>query len=36
MTARTEAERLALLIAQGTDPVEADNKRRREAVDLAF
>lgn len=35
-TARTEAERLALLVAQGTDPVEADNKRRLEAVDLAF
>lgn len=35
-TARTEAERLALLIAQGIDPVEADQQRRREAVDLAF
>jgi integrase len=35
-TARTEAERLALLIAQGVDPVEADKQRRREAVDLAF
>jgi integrase len=35
-TARTEAERLLLLIGQGVDPVEADQKRRREAVDLAF
>jgi integrase len=35
-TARTEAERLALLVAQGTDPLEADKQRRREAVDLAF
>jgi len=35
-TARTEAERLSLLIGQGVDPVEADKKRRREAVDLAF
>ncbi len=35
-TARDEAVRLSLLIAQGIDPVEADQKRRREAVDLAF
>lgn len=35
-TARTEAERLAVLVAQGTDPVEADRQRRREAVDLSF
>lgn len=35
-TARTEAERLLILVAQGLDPVEADKKRRREAVDLAF
>ena len=35
-TARAEAERLAILIAQGTDPGEADKQRRYEAVDLAF
>ncbi|OBX19778.1 integrase [Erythrobacter sp. QSSC1-22B] len=35
-TARLEAERLLILIAQGVDPVDADRKRRREAVDLAF
>lgn len=35
-TAREEAQRLALLIGQGIDPVEADKQRRREAVDLAF
>lgn len=35
-TARTEAERLSILVAQGTDPVDADKERRREAVDLAF
>ncbi|WP_298193037.1 site-specific integrase [Novosphingobium sp.] len=36
VTARTEAERLMLLVAQGIDPVAADQQRRREAVDLAF
>lgn len=36
VTAREEAVRLRLLIAQGIDPVEADNQRRRIAVDLAF
>ena len=35
-TARIEAKRLGLLVAQGIDPAEADQKRRREAVDLAF
>lgn len=35
-TARDEAERLSLLIAQGIDPVEVEKQRRREAVDLAF
>lgn len=35
-TARMEAERLLMLVAQGYDPVEADKRRRREAVDLAF
>jgi integrase len=35
-TARDEAERLLLLIAQGIDPVEVEKQRRREAVDLAF
>jgi integrase len=36
VTARGEAERLLMLIAQGIDPVDADKQRRREAVDLAF
>lgn len=35
-TARSEAIRLLLLVAQGIDPVDADKRRRREAVDLAF
>ena len=35
-TARDEAERLALLVGQGIDPVDADKERRRQAVDLAF
>ncbi|MGD9471684.1 MAG: tyrosine-type recombinase/integrase [Novosphingobium sp.] len=35
-TARAEAERLLILVAQGGDPVDADKQRRREAVDLAF
>ena len=35
-TARDEAVRVSLLIAKGIDPVEADQQRRREAVDLAF
>lgn len=35
-TARSEAERLLILVAQGIDPVDADKRRRREAVDLAF
>ncbi|MEG3178276.1 site-specific integrase [Sphingomonas sp. RB3P16] len=35
-SARAEAERLLVLVAQGIDPVEADKQRRREAVDLAF
>jgi hypothetical protein len=35
-TAREEAQRLCILIAQGIDPVESDKQRRREAVDLAF
>lgn len=35
-TAREEAQRLLILIAQGIDPAEADRQRRREAVDLAF
>jgi len=36
VTARAEAERLAILIAQNVDPSEAERQRRREAVDLAF
>lgn len=35
-TARDEALRLSLLIAQGVDPVEVEKQRRRESVDLAF
>lgn len=35
-TARSEAERLLILVAQGVDPVDADKQRRRETVDLAF
>ena len=35
-TAREEAGRILLLVAQGIDPVESDKQRRREAVDLAF
>lgn len=35
-TARTEAERLLVIAAQGVDPVDAKKQRRREAVDLAF
>lgn len=35
-TARIEAERLHILIAQGIDPADAEKQRRREAVDLAF
>ncbi|MGW8203696.1 tyrosine-type recombinase/integrase [Sphingomonas bisphenolicum] len=35
-TAREEASRMLMLVAQGVDPVESDKQRRREAVDLAF
>ncbi len=35
-TARTECKRLALMVAQGIDPADMDNERRRQAVDLAF
>jgi hypothetical protein len=35
-TARREAERILIMVRQGTDPVDAKNDRRREAVDLAF
>ena len=35
-SARTEAERLALLVGQGINPSEQDKERRRQAVDLAF
>jgi len=35
-TARKEGERLAVLVAQGVDPVEEEAKRRRDAVELAF
>lgn len=35
-TARTEAERLLMMVAQGVDPVDADKKRRDDAVNLAF
>jgi len=35
-TARKEAERIAILVAQGIDPGTADAERRRQIVDLAF
>lgn len=35
-TARTEAERLAKLVGQGIDPVEADRQRKRDATTLEF
>ncbi|UZW53909.1 integrase family protein [Sphingobium sp. JS3065] len=35
-TAREEASRMRLLVAQGIDPVKSDKQRRREAVDLTF
>lgn len=35
-TAREEASRLLLLVAQGIDPAASEKQRRREAVDLAF
>ncbi len=35
-SARTECERLALMVGQGVDPTDTDRERRRQAVDLAF
>ena len=35
-TARAEAKRLALLVGQGIDPVEAEKERRRQTITLAF
>lgn len=35
-TARTEAERLALLVGQGIDPVDAEHLRRKQAETLGF
>lgn len=35
-SARKEAERIAILVAQKVDPVQAEHDRRRQAVDLAF
>lgn len=35
-TARQEAERLAKLVGQGIDPVEADRQRKRDATTLEF
>ncbi len=35
-TARREAERILMMVRQGTDPADAKNERRRQAVDLAF
>src|SRR5687768_18493801 len=34
--ARGEAERLAMLVAQGVDPQRAKVERQRQAIDLAF
>lgn len=36
VTARKEAERLAIMVKQGIDPRQADRKRRREQIDLLF
>jgi integrase len=35
-TARREAERILIMVRQGTDPIDAKNERRRQSVDLAF
>src|SRR5206468_117885 len=35
-TARKEAERIAILVRQGVDPVQADHERRLQAIELAF
>ena len=35
-TARTEAERLAMLVGQGIDPVDAEKQRQRQAATLGF
>lgn len=35
-TARKEAERLLMMVRQGTDPAQAEHERRRQAIDLAF
>src|SRR3954468_22858072 len=35
-SARKEAERVAILVRQGIDPVQADHERRQQAIDLAF
>ena len=35
-SARVQAERLAIMVAQGVDPLAADRERVREATDLAF
>src|SRR4051812_33266886 len=35
-TARKEAERVAIMVRQGIDPVQADHERRLQAIDLAF
>lgn len=34
--ARKEAQRLLVMVRQGTDPVQANKERRRQAVELAF
>ena len=35
-TARSQAERLAIMVAQGVNPLEADRERVRDATELAF
>lgn len=35
-TARKEAERILIMVRQGTDPVDHKKEQRRQAVDLAF
>lgn len=35
-TARAEAKRLALMVGQGSDPIEHERQRKQESVNLAF
>ena len=33
---KRDGDRLAILVRQGIDPVQADHERRQQAIDLAF